>query len=175
MSIFHDKTGLRFGRLFVLARSGSDRRGNALHLCLCACGQTTVVQSGNLTTGNVKSCGCLKRELNTARIIALNTTHGQTGTSTWHAWNSMIQRCCNPRHKSYARYGGRGVGIDDPNWFSYQKFFDEMGEKPPGHDLHRKDNDKGYSKDNCIWLPHSEHMRLHAKLRAAPARAMCSA
>lgn len=87
----------------------------------------------------------------------------------------MHDRCRNPRHKNFHRYGGRGVGIDDPNWFSYQKFFDEMGEQPPGHELHRKDNDKGYSKDNCIWLPHSEHMRLHAKLRAAPARATCSA
>lgn len=79
----------------------------------------------------------------------------------------MHSRCryLNPNRKAYKNYILRGIGVDDPNWFSYQKFFDEMGEKPPGHELHRIDNDKGYSKDNCVWLPRSEHRRLHARLR----------
>lgn len=113
-------------------------------------------------SGHTRSCGCLHREMTAASNTALKTTHGQYGTPTYAVWASMISRCCNPDHQSYARYGGRGIGIDDPNWFSYQRFFDEMGEKPPGYHLHRKDNAKGYSKENCVWLPRSEHARLHA-------------
>lgn len=160
MSTFHDKTGLRFGRLVVLERNGSRLR-NALYLCRCDCGATKVVEVCNLTSGLTRSCGCLSRELSAARMIARRTTHGQSRTRTYRAWHSMIQRCCNPNCKSYPRYGGRGIVVDDPNWFSYQRFFDEMGEQPPGCDLHRIENDKGYSKGNCVWLAHSEHMRLH--------------
>jgi hypothetical protein len=149
-------TGQRFGRLVALELQGR-YQNRALWLCQCDCGNTTIVRSCHLVNGRTKSCGCLQREL----TVALLTTHGQTGTPTYRAWLAMLQRCCNPKNKAYRHYGGRGVGIDDPNWFSYQRFFDEMGEKPPGAHLHRKDNDKGYSRDNCVWLSASEHARLH--------------
>lgn len=39
----------------------------------------------------------------------------------------------------------------DPRWDSYENFLADMGECPPGKTLDRKDNNKGYSKDNCRW------------------------
>ena len=74
----------------------------------------------------------------------------------------MIQRCRNPKSKYYKNYGGRGIGIEDPRWHEYPPFLADMGEKPPGYHLHRIDNDKGYSRENCMWIAPSEHMRLHA-------------
>jgi hypothetical protein len=156
MPKFLNITGQRFGRLVPLEPLPKTfKHSNKRWLCQCDCGERTVVASHNL--GRTRSCGCLARELTAARSV----THGQEGTPTYRVWSAMLSRCRNPNHKSYSRYGGRGVGIDDPNWFSFQKFFGEMGEQPPGCDLHRKDNDKGYSKGNCVWLPHSEHMRLN--------------
>ena len=47
-------TGQRFSRLVVGARIGGT------YECLCDCGKTAVVDRGNLTSGNTKSCGCLR-------------------------------------------------------------------------------------------------------------------
>ena len=53
-----DLSGQRFGRLTVIERdSGSTWR------CLCDCGNEHFAASGSLRNGNVKSCGCLRREL----------------------------------------------------------------------------------------------------------------
>jgi hypothetical protein len=90
-------------------------------------------------------------------------THGGWGTGAYQTWRVMHQRCRDPKHPAFKYYGGRGIGIDDPRWHEFVPFREDMGERPPGCDLHRKDNDKGYSKENCVWLPGSEHKRLHAK------------
>lgn len=151
-----DITGLRVGRLVVVSlqdRGGYNR--HATWLCLCDCGNTTVVRSGSLVSGRTKSCGC----------VGGNFKHGHRHTPTWRAWRAMRQRCFDPGGPDWKNYGGRGIGIDDPRWDDFLAFLADMGEKPPGHDLHRKDNDKGYSKANCVWLPHSEHMRLHYRRR----------
>lgn len=84
-----------------------------------------------------------------------NNRHGMDGTPTYQAWNGMKNRCSNPKRRSYPRYGGRGVGYD-PEWESFDNFYRDMGEKPEGLTLERKDNDKGYNKDNCCWASVAE-------------------
>ena len=82
------------------------------------------------------------------------------GTATYGIWAGMLKRCRNPRCVKYKSYGGRGITVCD-RWLSFQNFFEDMGERPPGCDLHRIENDRGYEPGNCVWLVHSEHMRLH--------------
>lgn len=53
-----DLTGMRFGRLTVIERRGSDKRGNAMWLCKCECGNEVIVSSEHLRSGNTTSCGC---------------------------------------------------------------------------------------------------------------------
>jgi hypothetical protein len=56
-----DLTGQRFGRLVVIEeaeRRGYTRRWN----CKCDCGNSAVVDMGQLRSGKTKSCGCLNRE-----------------------------------------------------------------------------------------------------------------
>lgn len=71
-----DLTGQKFGRLTVVADSGERRGNNIVWECSCDCGTTVRVPGGNLRSGRQRSCGCLRRELLTAR----NTTHGLSGT-----------------------------------------------------------------------------------------------
>jgi len=62
-----DMTGERFGRLTVLRLAGNDRWGNRLWLCACSCGRQKVVPRGSLRRSLVRSCGCLKRDLEIER------------------------------------------------------------------------------------------------------------
>lgn len=55
--------GLRFGRLCVVSRNGSNKHRSALWLCRCDCGNTVTVPSASLTKGVTQSCGCRKIEL----------------------------------------------------------------------------------------------------------------
>lgn len=61
MAIVKNLAGYRFGRLVAIGLEPS-KPHNATWLCLCDCGEMTVVRSDNLLNGHTKSCGCLMRE-----------------------------------------------------------------------------------------------------------------
>ena len=60
-----DLAGLRFGRLTVLRRKGSER-GAATWLCRCDCGAKTIVTGVRLRLGRTRSCGCFARQVGLA-------------------------------------------------------------------------------------------------------------
>lgn len=62
----------------------------------------------------------------------------------------MKQRCANPNSHAFSDYGGRGIKVC-PQWESFEQFLADMGERPPGLTLERKNNELGYSPDNCVW------------------------
>ncbi len=62
-------THKQFGRLTVLKKS---ILGRYKWLCLCSCGNETVVATSNLRSGGTKSCGCLHREKSAIRNIHKN-------------------------------------------------------------------------------------------------------
>jgi hypothetical protein len=64
-----DLTEKKFGKLTVKYKSGKDKHGNILWYCECDCGGNNIVRSKDLNNGNVKSCGCLNKEI----VIKLNT------------------------------------------------------------------------------------------------------
>jgi hypothetical protein len=64
----------------------------------------------------------------------------------------MIQRCTNPKQKSYATYGARGIAVCERWRQSFEAFYTDMGPRPsPKHTLERRNNNEGYSKENCSW------------------------
>lgn len=102
-------------------------------------------------------------------------THGWGGTSEYHTWHTMLQRCHNPKATSYANYGGRGVKVC-PRWWQFEAFLADMGTKPSAaHTLDRLDNAKGYEPRNVRWATLAEqgHNRRtnkyveHAGIRAS--------
>lgn len=69
----HDLSGKVFGRLTATSYEGQQR-----WLCRCECGQFKSVKANKLTTGNTKSCGCLRRET-TSRRSTLDLTGRRFG------------------------------------------------------------------------------------------------
>jgi hypothetical protein len=66
------------------------------------------------------------------------------------SWRSMIQRYYNPNFKFYKDYGGRGITVCS-RWRQFKNFLADMGERPPGMTLERRNNNLGYFKANNYW------------------------
>ena len=62
-----DLTRRTFGRLTVIERAGSDHGGRACWRCECSCGTSKVISGDSLRSGNTRSCGCLARDLASAK------------------------------------------------------------------------------------------------------------
>jgi hypothetical protein len=62
----------------------------------------------------------------------------------------MIERCTNPNADNYEYYGGRGILVCD-RWFDFENFLEDMGSRPDGKTLDRKDCNGNYCLENCRW------------------------
>ncbi len=158
MSKLIDLTGQNFGRLTVLKRI----RDNDLHrphwLCECSCGEKKIIKGDYLRSKNIKSCGCLRREVTSRR----STKHGcrtRANTSkSYAAWAQMLGRCTNNTHRQYKDYGGRGIVVC-ARWIKFENFLEDMGESPRDKSIDRIDNNKGYYKSNCRWATIKQQQR----------------
>lgn len=94
-----------------------------------------------------------------------NIKHGEKingkSSSLYGRYNHILDRCLNPNNKNYSEYGGRGITVCD-NWkndFSAFKKWALLNGYHPSLEIDRKNNDKGYSPDNCRWTSHKENSR----------------
>src|SRR5438046_9973543 len=107
MSRGFNLVGRVFGRLTVIKYLYTAPNGKVWQL-KCECGQTTKCQTGSLTNGNTRSCGCIKREL----VAAKNFVHGlarRGHTVEYSAYYNARRRCTDQTDKRWNNYGGRGI------------------------------------------------------------------
>lgn len=72
------------------------------------------------------------------------------------AWKNMRQRCENPNHPKFYCYGEKGITVCD-RWQEFSNFVDDVGESwYEGASLERRENDKGYTPENCHWIPFNQ-------------------
>lgn len=136
--------------LLYLRDSGErDNQGHKFEIYLCElCGNEKKTRRSSAK--KALSCGCKKRK---------PISHGMTGTATYKAWSNAKERCYLKSHKNYDIYGGRGIKMCGEWLSSFENFYNDIGEKPSGMTLERKDTNKGYSKYNCVWATLSSQLR----------------
>lgn len=144
-----DLSGRVFGRLTVIERF--ECKGNPKWICTCTCGSEVIKLGSTLRSGDTKSCGCLRKEI--------NTKHGMCRSLTYNSWSSMVSRVCgsykDPVNSKY--YEGMFL---DPEWRIFENFLEDMGERPSKDiSLDRIDPSKGYYKDNCRWADKTTQAR----------------
>lgn len=153
-----DMTGNRCGRLTVIGYECTKEDGHAMWKCICDCGKEVIVDGRSLRSGNTKSCGCYNRERSTARIVALNRTHGWTNTRLFRIWGQIINRCKNQNASNFCDYGGRNISVCQEwatsfeafrNWALSAGYADNLS-------IDRKNNEKGYCPENCRWATAKE-------------------
>jgi len=155
-----DLSEKRFGHLMVVGPASKGVKW----LCKCDCGNEVVIGNADIIAGHNKSCGC--HQFDAGKTAALK--HGATHSTFYEIWYSMRRRCNSPLCHAYKNYGGRGILVCE-RWNNYQNFKDDMYNTYLEHKnrygvvkirynttLERKNNDKGYSPQNCIWATYSE-------------------
>lgn len=117
----------------------------------CDCGETKIMSYKRFGHEDAKSCGCAtsgwKSENGKKR-----KTHGMSRHPAFHVWRSMNDRCDLPTHHAYHNYGGRGIAVCESWQRGFVAFWADMGPTyQTGLTLDRRDNNRGYEKENCHW------------------------
>ncbi len=141
----------RFGKLVVIRMLGVDYKHQMVCECRCDCGKLKIARAASLKSGGLVSCNCAHSD---------NIKHGHTRRGKHHPlygpYAKMIARCENPNDAKYHLYGAQGIKVCKRWRRSFAAFLGDMGKRPSGHSLERKDNLKGYCPSNCKWASAKE-------------------
>ena len=149
--------GQRFGAWTVIGDAPAlGSRARRAWQCRCDCGVVRNVKVEKLVAHLSLSCGCLQK--NQTGVESPAYKHGLVDSTAYKSWAGMMQRCYNEKNTQYAYYGGRGIAVHS-SWHTFQRFFSDMGEKPEGLTLERKDVNGDYSLENCCWATNTAQAR----------------
>lgn len=87
---------------------------------------------------------------------------------TVRSWETMKYRCNDSQRKDY---GGRGISYQ-PSWEAFDNFFNDMGERPDGMELDRRDNNGNYTKENCRWVTRQVNIQNTRTTKLTPTKVL---
>ena len=111
---------------------------------ICECGREVTRSAYSVKRGKTRSCDCL--------VAEHWRTHGLSGHPLYQTWYGMNHRCENPADQAYDDYGKRGITVCE-RWRGLPdgllNFAADMGLRPAGLTVDRRDNDGGYWCGHC--------------------------
>lgn len=147
MRVYIETTGKRYDRLLVKQDLGGNKAA-----VVCDCGVEKIVDRRAMMAGRIRSCGCLNRELSSARF----TTHGLSQTRFHNIWKGMKRRCEDPKSKGWPWYGGKGIRVCE-RWQDFNNFVADMYDTyQDGFFIDRIKEDQDYEDYNCRWVSPEE-------------------
>jgi hypothetical protein len=139
------------------------RKQRRVAVFMCNCGLSFEASIDHVKSKHTKSCGCAKG------------THKLSSHPHYSIWEDIVQRCCNPKNKSYHNYGGRGINIYKEWKEDYKTFHDYIITLPNynvdkigryGLTLDRIRNNEGYKPGNLRWTTrHYQNVNLRMQKR----------
>jgi len=162
----------KFGLLRVLSSPKPD-----VFRCLCKCGNEIVLWRSQLANNVVRHCGCKDlskrpRVRNATyyrhvRIIGRNQKGKRRRkycSAEFHSFSNMIRRCYGKTGNGEYLcdlWGGKGIRVCD-RWLEpglgFKNFLADLGPRPAGKSLDRKNPQDHYTPLNCQWGTKSEQV-----------------
>ena len=151
-----DLTGQRLGKLLVLGPA-ENADGYRRWCCDCDCGKSVVLMQNILrrSRGGQKSCGCLNKRGPTHHAYKHGGGAGGEFCREFASWRFMLMRCYDPNHVGYEHYHDENQIAVCDRWrdkeTGFANFLADMGRRPEGMTLDRKNPLGNYEPDNCRW------------------------
>lgn len=142
MGVLADLKGKRFGKLLVLSLCRERAYCHTVWLVKCDCGKKVKLMGWQLTYDKRDCCPTCTRPCYSRRF-----------KPEWGSYCSMKTRCLDKNHSGYKWWGGRGIRICD-RWLGeagFVTFLKDMGRRPEGKTLDRRNPEGDYTPENCRW------------------------
>lgn len=151
------RNGQVFGELEII---GFDQKKRNIRKAIvrCSCGEIKYVEVTALRSRKTPHCGCKSSSV--------------TKLPEYSIWSGMKDRCYNDKNPKFLYYGARGIKVCDSWKNSFINFYKDIGPRPKGLSLERKDVNGDYCPDNCCWASssHQKHNRRTIKSRVSAYR-----
>lgn len=169
-----DITGQKFNHLTAIDFSHKNKNRKTYWNFLCDCGNIKTLRTDSVKSGQIQSCGCLKKEQDKVNLNRKGSKplYGDIGKlsncALYSRWKNMKRRCYDKNYKQYKDYGGRGIQVCNEWLYSFRNFYDWAVNNGFDESLQidRIDNDGNYEPDNCRFVTPKENannrIRKHA-------------
>lgn len=151
-----DLSGRRFGKLKILRLDKERTKRKSYWICECECGNVKSIRGDTLNV--IQSCGCVKKQQDKINL-GIKDNHNMTYHPAFAIWDSMMNRCFNPKSSSYKNYGERGITVCE-EWKDVKIFCKWMDDNNYNKTLsiERKDVNGNYEPSNCCLIPKEEQV-----------------